>query len=91
MSHPNTIEQNGQSLGQISHLRIQRGAHKTEVIFELETRAAKAVDISKPCTLIDDSGSAHVVSLVKIFFSQWAFRAKGEVVRTEAAGDEKSD
>ena len=91
MSYPNTIEQNGMTLGRISHLRIRRGAEKAEVIFELDNQAAKAVDTSLPSTLIDAAGRRHKVQLFKVFFSEWAFRANGTVIETKEAEDEKSD
>ena len=90
MSTTNTIEQAGKTLGNISHLRIRRGQEKTEVIFELESQAAKAVNISDSCTLVDSSGTRHEVMLVKVFFSQWAFRASGEVFESKSSQDEKS-
>lgn len=93
MNQPNTIAQAEKTLGSISHLRIRRGAEKTECIFELDSQAASAVDTSVPCTIYDGSGQPHVVELVKVFFSQWAFRSIGSVVAsgcTDANWDEKS-
>ena len=88
MSHPNTIEQSGKTLGGISHLRVRRGQEKAEVIFELDTQAAKAVDTSLPTTLIDGAGKRYKVQLFKVFFSEWAFRANGTVVTEDQDGDE---
>jgi len=69
--------QDGDLLGGIRHLRIQRGEDGVRFSFEMDEDTARDLDTDRACTVIDQNGGRHRINVVKVFFSGWAFRAHG--------------
>ena len=74
------ILQDGQVLGTVQHVRIQRGGDPIRCTFELAPEAASELDTEEVCELEDEAGNRQQIRVSKTFFSGWAYRATGWLI-----------